>query len=397
MKLYRQAGNIKAALFVGGILLILGLFIYTQSLIENLRKEGHETVRLYSQLIVDAVTSPDNEELDFIFREIIQKVTFPLIYSDQEGIPVNWRNLPDEEDVTQESVSHLMKRMDIMNVPIPLIIVLTDSVSNEQNEILLGHLHYGDSRLIRQLQILPYVEIGAVALFIFFGFVGFQVIRNNEKRYIWFGMARETAHQLGTPISSLMGWVERLRDHPDKASEVAKDMASDIKRLLQISDRFSRMGSVPKRRNVDIQKILSDSVSYFEKRLPQVGKNIQLILKESDPINVKTSSALLSWAVENILKNAIDSIDQDKGEIIISTIIDNQSLVISIQDNGIGIDHKDFKNIFRPGYSTKKRGWGLGLSLTRRIIEEFLGGKIQITSAGLGMGSTFKIILPISD
>ncbi|MFQ6674465.1 MAG: PAS domain-containing sensor histidine kinase [Fidelibacterota bacterium] len=394
MKLYRQAGNIKAALFAGAIVLVTGLLFYTDSIIEDLRTESREIVSLYAQLIAKGVTEATDTELDFVFREIIQKVRFPIIYSDGNGVPVNWRNLPGNGDLEISSVRRLMNEMDRLEDPIPLTVTLPSSESRQAREMVLGHLHYGDSHLIRKLRILPYVEIGAVGVFIFLGFVGFQVIRKNEKQHIWFGMARETAHQLGTPVSSLLGWVARLRDHPGESDRVADQMTADIGRLQQISDRFARMGSSPEEERVDIRKILTETVEYFRRRLPQTGKEMTLQLDEGDPIYVRGTPTLLSWALENVLKNAIDSIDKPQGRIFLRTALKGNVAVVLIQDSGRGIPRRDWKNIFRPGYSTKEHGWGLGLSLTKRIIKEFQNGTIRVRSSEVGKGTVFEVRLP---
>jgi anti-sigma regulatory factor (Ser/Thr protein kinase) len=393
MRIYRQAGNIKAALFMGGILLISGLFVYTQSIIDDLRNESRETVALYAQLIAKGVTDADDNELDFVFREIIQKVTFPIIHSDVDSKPVNWRNVGDDQNVNFDVATKLMSEMDSQNQPIPLVITLDDEAGGEPLQFQLGHLHYGDSVLIRRLRMLPYIEIGAVALFIFFGFSGFQVIRKTEKQHIWFGMARETAHQLGTPVSSLMGWVERLKDHPEESFQLAVDMDDDVIRLQEISERFSRMGSVPKMGPVAVRPILEDLKSYFERRLPANSKEIVLRVESGDE-TAEASPTLLTWALENLVKNAIDSIDKAGGEVILSSEKVDTDVSIVVKDNGRGVSRRDWKNIFRPGYTTKERGWGVGLSMVQRIVEDFLSGNIVIKESEVGKGTSIEVRLP---
>ncbi len=378
---------------MGGILLISGLFVYTQSIIDDLRSESRETVALYAQLIAKGVTDADDNELDFVFREIIQKVTFPIIHSDVDGKPVNWRNIGDDQNVNIDVATKLMAEMDSQNQRIPLAVTLDAEASGEPLQFQLGHLHYGDSVLINRLRLLPYIEIGAVALFIFFGFSGFQVIRKTEKQHIWFGMARETAHQLGTPVSSLMGWVERLKDHPEESSQLAGDMDDDVVRLQEISERFSRMGSVPKKEPVAVRPILEDLKSYFERRLPANSKEIVLKVESGDE-TVEASSTLLTWALENLVKNAIDSIDKAAGKVMLSSEKVGKNVSIVVKDNGRGISRRDWKNIFRPGYTTKERGWGVGLSMVQRIVEDFLAGNIVINESEVGKGTSIKVTLP---
>lgn len=393
MKIYQHVGNIKAALFLGGILLVGSLLFYTQSIIDDLREESKEVVSLYAQLMVKGVTESEDVELDFIFREIIQKVKFPVIYSGDDNIPINWRNLPGDETLDVEVVQKYMVQMDKQNSPIPLVYSLKRG-TGQTEELVLGYFHYGDSKLIRQLQWLPYIEIGAVALFIFLGFVGFQVIRNNEKRNIWFGLARETAHQLGTPVSSLMGWLDRMREYPEKSKEIVPEIEKDMGRLQQISDRFSKMGSPPRLEKINLNELIYSVLGYFERRLPKTGRAISLEFQEKKDVFVLGNSTILSWAIENIVKNAVDSIEGNKGKISLSIHYDNRKVVLNITDTGRGIPKSDVKNVFRPGYSTKKRGWGLGLSLTKRIIEEFHNGKIKIIASGKGKGTTFEVRLP---
>lgn len=395
MKLYKQIGNIKAALFVGAVILVAGLLFYTNSVIKDLRQESRETVSIYAQLIATGITETTDTELDFVFREIIQKVRFPIIHSDAEGTPVNWRNLPKSGELQTEAVRRIMKDMDSQNTPIPLVITVPDPESTDPRRIVMGYLHYGDSTLIRQLQLLPYIEIGVVALFVFLGYSGFQVIRRNEKQHIWLGMARETAHQLGTPVSSLMGWLERLEDRPEEAKEVSGLMATDIARLRHISDRFARMGSSPGLEEIDLGNLISGTVDYFQTRLPHTGKNITLDVEEGAPLVVHGTPILLSWALENIVKNAIDSMDKPEGRVCITVNQEETKAVISVQDNGKGIPRREWKNVFRPGYSTKERGWGLGLSLAKRIVEEFQGGSVRVGSSEIGKGTTFEIRLPL--
>ena len=396
MRIYRQAGNIKAALFLGGFILIACLFIYTQSIINDLRDERRKTVSIYAQLVATGVTSAGDSELDFIFREIIQKVNFPIIHSDREGKPVIWRNLKNDDSISIEEVNKMMLAMDLQNKPIPLDVTIKNEDNNQLQRFELGQLHFGDSVLIRRLQLLPYIEIGVVGLFIFFGFSGFQLIRNTEKQHLWFGMARETAHQLGTPVSSLMGWVERLKDYPEESSGLVLEMDTDLVRLKEISERFSRMGSVPKMKKVSVTPLLKDLKNYFERRLPQKMKGLIIYTSKNDN-SVLASPTLLTWALENLIKNSIDSIEDKNGTINLFCKAYGDEVSIIVKDNGKGIAKRDWKNVFRPGYSTKERGWGVGLSMVQRIVKDFLNGTIEIKSSQVGKGTSIEIRLPAAE
>jgi len=382
---YRNSVNIKLGLFFVGLILIIGLLAYSNSIVSRLKNDNREIVKLYSEIIAKTVNEDSDTNLSFVFDEIIKKVQFPIIYSDPESKPIYARNL--SERLTSEELQKSLASMDQQNDPIP--IVYMDRDSNES--IILGYLHYGDSDLIRKLQWLPYLEIGVVALFIFIGFIGFNSIRNSEKRNIWVGMARETAHQLGTPVSALMGWVDRLRTHPEDSTNVVKEMESDLKRLEQIGNRFSKMGSDSELKSISLKELVDRQSAYLKKRLPLLKKEIELTVSGIDNISIEGNEILLGWAIENVIRNGIDSIQSEKGKVDISISSDDVSGIIQIQDSGAGILKKDWKNIFRPGFSTKERGWGLGLSLVNRIINEIHDGEIKVLHSKIGFGTCFEI------
>jgi len=382
---YRNSVNIKLGLFFVGLILIIGLLAYSNSIVSRLKNDNREIVKLYSEIIAKTVNEDSDTNLNFVFDEIIKKVQFPIIYSDPESKPIYARNL--SERLTSEELQKSLASMDQQNDPIP--IVYMDRDSNES--IILGYLHYGDSDLIRKLQWLPYLEIGVVALFIFIGFIAFNSIRNSEKRNIWVGMARETAHQLGTPVSALMGWVDRLRTHPEESTNVVKEMESDLKRLEQIGSRFSKMGSDSELKSISLKELVDRQSAYLKKRLPLLKKEIALTVSGIDNISIEGNEILLGWAIENVIRNGIDSIQSEKGKVEISISSDDVSGIIQIQDSGAGILKKDWKNIFRPGFSTKERGWGLGLSLVNRIINEIHDGEIKVLHSKIGFGTCFEI------
>ena len=382
---YRNSVNIKLGLFFVGLILIIGLLAYSNSIVSRLKNDNREIVKLYSEIIAKTVNEDSDTNLSFVFDEIIKKVQFPIIYSDPESKPIYARNL--SERLTSEELQKFLASMDQQNDPIP--IVYMDRDSNES--IILGYLHYGDSDLIRKLQWLPYLEIGVVALFIFIGFIAFNSIRNSEKRNIWVGMARETAHQLGTPVSALMGWVDRLRTHPEESTNVVKEMESDLKRLEQIGSRFSKMGSDSELKSISLKELVDRQSAYLKKRLPLLKKEIALTVSGIDNISIEGNEILLGWAIENVIRNGIDSIQSEKGKVDISISSDDVSGIIQIQDSGAGILKKDWKNIFRPGFSTKERGWGLGLSLVNRIINEIHDGEIKVLHSKIGFGTCFEI------
>jgi hypothetical protein len=387
MKLYKNAGNIKSGLFILGIVFVILLLGYTQVLVNELRRDNREVVRLYASFIANIVQDENETNLNFIFENVIKKVKFPLIQTDTNDKPQLWKNLPKNIHSDTDRIK-FMKLIDKNNSPIPLI--YRDAIIGD---ITFGYLHYGDSSIVEKLKLWTYVILFSMGIFIFIGFLGFSFIRNNEKKHIWVGMARETAHQLGTPVSALMGWVDWLKDHPEKSNEILSEIELDLQRLEQISRRFSNMGSKPHFSEFNLSVKVEKIVEYLNKRLPSLGKKVEL-LNDIDPdIKINGNGSLLAWAIENIIRNGIDAIEREDGQIIISLKQVNNIAKIQIHDNGIGIPKKDWKNIFRPGFSTKKTGWGLGLSLSTRIVEDIHNGSLSVASSSMKKGTIIQISL----
>ncbi len=361
MNWYKYSVNIKAGLFIFGIILVSAFVIFTQKIVRDLRDDNRAIVQLYAGIIAGVTTDEYDESLNFIFENIIQKVQFPLIQSDSEMKPISWKNLPERID-NVEKASRILKTISRQNDPIPLIY----NNPNTNETITFGYLYFGDSQLINRLVWLPYLQIGLVGLFIFLGFIGFSVIRNSEKKHIWAGMARETAHQLGTPVSALMGWIDLLKNNPKRMDAIVQDIEIDLIRLQEISNRFSDMGTVPKFEKIDLVELIQYVVIYLQRRVPMA--DITFNYDKSTQYIIKGNKKLLSWAVENLIKNGIDASKDVAGKINVTLTTEDDRHRIDIIDFGVGIPKRDWKNIFRPGFSTKKYGWGLGLSLTKRII-----------------------------
>ena len=385
MDLLKHSSNIKAALFLLGFILVIFLFTYTQGIVNELRKDNGEIVKLYAEIIAQTISDENDTNLDFVFDEIIQKAQFPIIYSNNKKDPVYSKNI----NTGKSNLRKIQSTMDEQNEAIPL--KYANPLTNEI--ILIGYLHYGDSSQIEKLKWLPFIEIGAITLFILLGFISFSIIRNSEKRNIWVGMARETAHQLGTPISSLMGWLEWMKNKPNDQEKIIDDISLDLERLQQVSDRFSKMGSETKIEEVHLSNIVDNIVLYFNRRIPSMGKSIIIKNQLESDLKIRANGILISWAIENVVKNAIDALDNE-GIISLKSKFEKKSIIIVIEDSGKGISRKNWKNIFRPGFSTKEQGWGLGLSLTSRIINEIHGGSIYVSQSKLGQGSTIEISLP---
>ncbi len=385
---YRHIGNIKGGIFLIGVALVVGMFSYTRYLSAELREDNRDVVKLYAEIIAATVQDESNTNIDFIFENIIKKVKFPIIQSDQNNNPQLWTNLPSNINSNSDRIKFLSS-MDKINMPIPLI--FNDKT---KGSITFGYLHYGDSTLIQKIQIWTYIELISIGMFILFGFMGFSFIRNSEKQHIWVGLSRETAHQLGTPVSALLGWLDHLKNDSSSVKKIIPELESDIERLEQVSRRFSKMGSKPEMEYFDLSNKVENVLTYLKRRIPTLGKKVELVNDIEPDIEIKANGTLLSWAIENLIKNSIDSISGDLGSIHVSMSKNKSNVKIRISDNGCGIPKKDWKNIFRPGFSTKQSGWGLGLSLCQRIINEVHKGEIYIKGSSEQAGTIFEINIP---
>ena len=385
---YRHIGNIKGGIFLIGVFLVIGLFSYTRYLSSELREDNREVVKMYAEIIAKTVKDDSNTNIDFIFENIIKKVKFPIIQSGRNKNPQLWTNLPENIDSDRDRIK-LILSMDKINKPIPL--VFDDKINGP---ITFGYLHYGDSRLIQKIQIWTYIEILSIGIFILFGFIGFSFIRNSEKQHIWVGLSRETAHQLGTPVSALLGWLDYLKNDNSNIEKILPEMESDIERLQQVSRRFSKMGSKPEMEFFDLSKRVESVLSYLNRRIPTLGKKVDLVNDIDPDIKIMANGTLISWTIENLIRNSIDSVSGEAGLIRLSMSQDQNNVKIRISDNGCGVPKKDWKNIFRPGFSTKKSGWGLGLSLCQRIINEVHKGDIYVLESRINSGTVFEINIP---
>ena len=387
MKKYTYSSKIKIGLLFFGLALMAGAIFYSNSIVSQLRDDNRQIVTVYSRIIANTINEESDANLGFVFDEIIKKVQFPIVYTDKLNIPLYSRNI--DQNKNKYEMLNLIKSMDKNNKPIP--IEYYDSGSN--SKMVLGYLHFGDSILVQRLEWLPYLEILIVLMFVVVGFLGFNSIRENEKRLIWVGMARETAHQLGTPISAMIGWIDRINSHPKESKNIAKEMRSDMMRLEQIADRFSQMGSQSPLDKLPVTQLINEQAKYLRKRIPSLDRDIELEIKIIDEISIMGNSVLLGWVLENLIRNGIDSIKKENGKVQIIVRAMNEFGCIYIKDNGKGINKKDWKNVFKPGFSSKKRGWGLGLSLVKRIIEEIHRGSIFVKSSSASEGTVFQIKL----
>jgi len=305
---------------------------------------------------------------------------------------VGWKGLSISPDDTSAAALHAVERM------VRQMERQIDPVPVTYGDYVLGYLYYGDSRMIQQLRWLPTIEMGILGLFILAGFIGYANIKRSEQRHIWVGMAKETAHQLGTPISSIMGWLEVMRSRQDQGGDtICDELEKDLNRLERVSKRFSQIGSRPDLKKGDLAGLLKEVTAYIRRRAPQMGRRVTISEQLDRVPPVALNAELFGWAVENILKNSLDAMDKDKGNVDVRLGEDAQSNLvwIEIADNGRGMEPAQARRIFRPGFSTKKRGWGLGLTLARRIIAEYHGGKVFVKETRPKEGTTIRIELKV--
>ncbi len=392
--LYMLSGTLRGAFFVIIISVVIGIVLYTQQLVRELRAEARDIVEFYALTIQRIATADvDPKALGWVFENIVRRINFPLILAQPDGEPSSWIGLDIPSDSqsaeTQKEIRKILDRMARENPPV--------LIKEAETGKIISYLYYGDSKNVVALSLLPYISIGALGLLVLVAFVGFNSIKKSEQRFIWVGMAKETAHQLGTPVSSLMGWVEILRSGELDSSDLhalANDMQMDVKRLEKVAARFSQIGSQSDLKVQNLQPIFDDIVKYFNRRLPQSGKEIKILCNYQNTPPAAVNQDLFEWVLENLVKNSIDALKNRNGVIeIVTGKIDNSRIYVDVRDNGIGINAKRKRDIFKPGYSTKKRGWGLGLNLAKRIIEEYHNGRLYLKESRQGEGTTMRIEL----
>ena len=387
--------NVKIILLLIALIIAVGTLYYTQALVSKLQQREREIVKLYAKGLEYLANSTSTDtDLTFLFDNIIKPIDFPVILTDSENnisIETGLKNVEYDTTLSHDELLGVLRNIldDMDKIHPPISVVYADS-------IVLQKIHYGDSKSVKQLRNYPYLQITIAALFIIIGYIGFSQIKRSEQSNIWVGMAKETAHQFGTPISSLMGWLEMLKinyKEPDAVLDIAEEISSDVEKLNKITYRFSKIGAKPEIKDRAIFEEIKKVTEYFNRRLPQTGKSVTLTVSGSQTLCAKMNPELFEWVLENLIKNALDAIETNTGKIDINVAEGKRSVEIEVADNGKGIDLRRRKDVFRPGYSTKKRGWGLGLSLSKRIIEEYHGGKIFVKNSIPGEGTTFKIIL----
>ncbi len=381
------------------------MVLYSNNIISVAKNESKMIPNLIANFIQHSTEDNFNEILvQYILEEIIQKVDYPLIVTDADNRPLYWKNIDIPENVeystlTKEEKSRLyyeLKKMKDKHWVIPLRY-------NNQNSKILGYTYFSESASIRLLKYLPYLVGASFLLFIIFGIYGLILKKGQEKNQLWIGLAKETAHQFGTPITSLLGWIDILKlkihsgniESTENFDMMLNQMAIDVEQLKKVASRFGKVGSTIKLVETDIVKVIDETIEYFKLRTPTLTNKINLyfITKLNEKI-IKIDEELFKWALENLIKNAIDAMQLKGGNIIVTLLQDEGNISILVKDEGKGMPKKMFNSVFNPGITTKKRGWGLGLSLSKRIIEEYHNGKIKVLESTVGEGTTFEIQIP---
>ena len=386
MQTTQKSYNIKLILFILAMISIIMIFWMNRMMINKLRNEARTQVEFLARSYSDAINSSNQEDIRFVMDVLLPSMNFPILITSMNEISAGLNlgiTVDEGSDEYNVAAWEMVKKMDQTFTPLDLV----------WDDIKWGEIHYSDPEVVTHLRWMPYLEIGFGIIFIGITVWGLQLMRRSEKNLIYAGMARETAHQLGTPVSSLMGWVKLMREEKKYNSTILDSVEQDISRLTEISERFSKIGSKPKLQSFVLYELIEEVSSYMKHRLPQ-NSGINIIFSGDKDANIKGDWVLLRWALENLMKNSVDAIGSGNGEIysIISTYENGISL--DIRDTGKGISRGDWKNIFQPGFSSKQRGWGLGLSLTQRIVVEIHGGRIWVLSSKLGE-TIFRLSFPL--
>lgn len=382
MDFYSKKRRWKILLLLLAIVIGIGSFLYTNWLVNKMANEERKNVELWAEATQKLATIDinSNEDITFLSDILRRNTSIPIIITDSLNQIQEHRNITFKEENKEKILTRELHKMKDENPPINIIV--------SENET--QYLYYRDSVLLENLKYYPVIQFAVVFLFIFVAYLAFSSSRNAEQNQVWVGMSKETAHQLGTPISSLMAWVELLKmQNIDET--LIREFEKDTQRLERITERFSKIGSVPELIRTDVADSIHSTVEYLKTRSSSKVKFILDFDKDAN-FNVPLNASLFSWVIENLCKNAIDAMN-NAGTIQITLIEKEDQIMIDVADTGKGISKSYYKTVFQPGFTTKKRGWGLGLSLAKRIVENYHKGKIFLKQSEINKGTTFRIIL----
>jgi hypothetical protein len=383
LNIYRKKILWKFCLLVVAILIGIGSLKYTSDLVERLKSEEREKAELWAEAERLIYMSKTDEDVSFLASIIENNTTVPVILTDNNGKIISAMNFNPEKSSTPGFLEMNLAKMKEKGAPIVI----------DLGQGHFNYIYYKDSIILTKLIYYPFIQLGIILLFIVVSYVAFSTSRKAEQNQVWVGMSKETAHQLGTPTSSLAGWVEVMEmKYPDVV--IREEIARDVERLTKVTERFSKIGSKPALAEEDITRIIINTINYLKSRTSsRIKYNFRFDTNRQ--IMVPMNSTLFEWVIENVCKNAIDAVEGD-GTITIDLNTNKDQVNIDISDTGRGISSSAYKNIFKPGFSTKTKGWGLGLSLSKRIIEDYHNGKIFVKHSEAGKGSCIRIIMKIS-
>ncbi len=389
---YAVKSHAKWIVLVASVLISVGSIWYTDVLVKQLKERERQQVELFARALEYTLAGEPDENMLFVTEEIILKnKSIPVIWITREG-EYQYRNVDVDDkwnaDQKRRRLDEELKRMKALYEPIPI------TYRNEYGEVEeYGEVYYRNSFLLTQITYYPFIQLSVIAIFAFISYLAFNYSKVAEQNQVWVGLAKETAHQLGTPLSSLMAWIEMLREDPGlKNKEIITELEKDIRKLLIVTERFSSIGSVPALKPENIVALINNVVNYLR---PRISSRISVeVYSLSDVLMVKVNAPLFEWVIENLCKNAVDAIGSS-GSIAIKILRgSNNKVFIDITDTGKGISRSNLSLVFKPGFTTKKRGWGLGLALAKRIIENYHNGRIFVKSSEENQGTTFRISLP---
>lgn len=392
--IYHNKSTLKLVILAVALVIGMASIVYTNALVKELKDREQKLIELFANTLEYTGNENNSENLVFIFQEIIvANNSVPVILADAQGIPLNYNNIEFSTSISEEEKQQLliqeMKAMKAQHEPIE--IALKDPVSGKIYQY--EYVYYKNSELLSQLTYYPYIQLSVIAVFAILAYLAFSYSKTAEQNRVWVGLAKETAHQLGTPLSSLMAWVEYFKTDPNMDTSIVDEINKDIRRLDMVTSRFSNIGSVPTLKTENIYEVTNEIISYLE---PRISTKVKIsILAQDQDVKVLLNKPLFDWVLENLCKNAVDAMS---GIGSISITIKKEmpdKVVIDVKDDGKGIPKSKIKKVFQPGFTTKKRGWGLGLTLAKRIVENYHQGKIYIKSSAADIGTTFRIVLKV--
>lgn len=380
-KTYQNTQVLRFSFIVIAMIIVILSTFFTNRLARALSIEERKKVETVAEATKQFSSSNENTDLNLILKVLQDNTTIPVILIDEKENIIEYRNFNVPENNAEKFLEKKVKALKAKNQPVVI------KLDNNTKQFFL----YDDSTLLKQLYIFPYIQFGVIIIFILISYFAFSSTKRAEQNRVWVGLSKETAHQLGTPISSLLAWVEllKLRYGEDK---LISDMEKDVNRLKIIAERFSKIGSKPDLKPVELQKTLGNAVNYIRNRTSNKVE-INLHFESDEHMEMKLNVPLFEWVIENLCKNAIDAMT-GSGIININVKKTDNEVIIDVSDTGKGMEHKMYKAVFSPGFTTKERGWGLGLSLAKRIIEEYHQGKIFVKQSEINVGTTFRVILP---